>query len=121
MTDGYLQNNGKRIKNSRKKGLLSIIIIIAIMIPILPVQAKMQTGSDHPEAYWKHYPYYPPGTDIIFPSDEGAHDTQQFPIEWWYVNFHLTGQTTGHEYGSCRKLFAERASIFRPAGRFHDA
>ncbi len=90
----------KRTINIRIKGILSLFIITAMMTPIIPVQAEIKKNDEHPEAYWKHYPYYPPGTNIVFPTDEGSHDTQQFPIEWWYVNFHLTGQTTGTEYGS---------------------
>lgn len=96
----YFLKSNKRIVHNPIKSIVSILIITALMTPIIPVQAEIKKISDHPEAYWKHYPYYPPGTDIVFPIDEGAHDTQQFPIEWWYVNFHLTGQTTGDEYGS---------------------
>lgn len=96
----YFLKSNKRIVHNPIKSIVSLLIITALMTPIIPVQAEIKKISDHPEAYWKHYPYYPPGTDIVFPIDEGAHDTQQFPIEWWYVNFHLTGQTTGDEYGS---------------------
>ncbi len=71
-----------------------------MITPIIPVQAEINKDHDHPEVYWKHYPYQPPGTDIIFPTDEGSHETSEFPIEWWYANFHLTGQTTKREYGA---------------------
>jgi predicted secreted hydrolase len=105
----YLHKKGTT--NSRIKGILSLLIITAMITPIVPVQAEIKTGDDHPEAYWKHYPYHPPETDIIFPSDEGAHDTAQFPIEWWYANFHLTGQTTGQEYGSFVAFYKIQSTV----------
>ncbi|UCB51721.1 MAG: T9SS type A sorting domain-containing protein [Candidatus Zixiibacteriota bacterium] len=55
---------------------------------------------------WHQYPYVPPGTSIWFPQDEGKHNpATSYPIEWWYVNFHLTGQSTGREYGSFVAFF----------------
>jgi predicted secreted hydrolase len=96
----YKLKNKKRLPISQGKSILSILIITIIIIPSISVQAEISKDEDHPESYWKHYPYQPPGTDIVFPTDEGSHDTTQFPIEWWYVNFHLTGHTTGNEYGS---------------------
>jgi len=57
------------------------------------------TGTITPE--WEHYPYCPLGTSICFPADEGKHDPfMTSPIEWWYANFHLTGSSTGTEYGA---------------------
>ncbi len=96
----FFLKSKKRTVHNLIKSIVSLLIITAMMTPIVPVQAEIKKTYDPPEAYWKNYPYYPPGTDIVFPTDEGSHDTQQFPIEWWYVNFHLTGQTTGDEYGS---------------------
>jgi len=96
----HLLKNKKETTHSKIKGILSFFIIIVMITPITPVQAEINKDHDHPEVYWKHYPYQPPGTDIIFPTDEGSHDISQFPIEWWYANFHLTGQSTGQEYGS---------------------
>ena len=92
--------NKKGITNPWKKPIVSFFIIIAMIVPTLPVQAEINKDHYHPEVYWKHYPYQPPGTEITFPTDEGSHDTEEYPIEWWYANFHLTGQTTGNEYGS---------------------
>ena len=96
----HVSKNKKGITNPWKKPIVSFFIIIAMIIPTLPVQAEINKDHYHPEVYWKHYPYQPPGTEIIFPNDEGSHYTPEYPIEWWYANFHLTGQTTGNEYGS---------------------
>jgi predicted secreted hydrolase len=49
---------------------------------------------------WEIYQYNPAGSTIVFPTDEGRHDTSvDFPVEWWYANFHLTGDS-GKEYGA---------------------
>jgi predicted secreted hydrolase len=54
------------------------------------------------------YPWYPPGTSIRFPNDDGRHEPlSQFPVEWWYANFHLIGQTTGKEYGAFVAFFKD--------------
>lgn len=46
---------------------------------------------------WKNYPYYPAGSKIVFPDDEGKHKV--FPgLEWWYVVMHVRGEKTGHDY-----------------------
>lgn len=45
---------------------------------------------------WKTYPYHQPGTLLYFPEDEGRHPAE--PMEWWYTNGFLTGQTTGNAY-----------------------
>jgi len=92
--------NKRRITRNRIKEILSFWIIVLMIVPNIAVSAELNGDYKHSDRLWKTYPYHPPGTDIIFPNDEGSHDTNQFPIEWWYVNFHLTGQTTGHEYGS---------------------
>jgi predicted secreted hydrolase len=89
----------KRVKIIRLKAMTSFFII-TLIIPCISVQAYKQKYHDQPEGYWKNYPYQPPGGQISFPTDEGSHDASEFPIEWWYANFHFTGQTTGKEYGS---------------------
>src|SRR4030043_2187735 len=103
--------NKKRIQNSLVKPILSFFIIIAMTAPSLQAQTENTKDNDQQEVYWKHYPFQPPGTDIVFPTDEGAHDTTQFPIEWWYANFHLTGQTTGQEYGSFVAFYKIQSSV----------
>ena len=45
---------------------------------------------------WKTYPYYPDGSVINFPMDEGIHIAE--PSEWWYTIAHVTGETTGTNY-----------------------
>lgn len=90
---------------------MTFFLTIALIIPVIPVQAEFLKEHENPEVFWKHYPYQPPGTEIIFPTDEGAHDTTLFPIEWWYVNFRLTGQTTGKEFGSFVAFYKIRSSI----------
>ena len=45
---------------------------------------------------WKTYPYYPDGSVIHFPFDEGVHNAE--PSEWWYTIAHVTGETTGTNY-----------------------
>jgi predicted secreted hydrolase len=53
-----------------------------------------------------NYPYYPPGGSIHFPADDGRHDPLlTYPIEWWYVSMHLTGQTSGKQYGAFVAFF----------------
>ncbi|MBN1861346.1 MAG: hypothetical protein JW840_07800 [Candidatus Thermoplasmatota archaeon] len=85
----------------RKTRGIAILLTLTILIaPTLSFHGMAKIGDISSTASWKNYPYHPPGTDIVFPTDEGAHDTAQFPIEWWYVNFHLTGQSSGQEYGS---------------------
>ena len=103
--------NKKEITITKGKTIGSFFIIIALIIPAIPVQAEILRDHENFESLWKHYPYQPPGTEIIFPSDEGSHDTSQFPIEWWYANFHLTGQTTGKEYGSFVAFYKIKSSV----------
>ena len=45
---------------------------------------------------WKVYPYQPEGSLVGFPEDEGFHPEE--PVEWWYINGTLTGETTGKDY-----------------------
>ena len=95
-----LSKDKKRFETSKIKSIISVFIIILFILPSISVQADINKDRNYFDAYWKHYPYHQPGTEIIFPVDEGSHETSEFPIEWWYVNFHLIGQTTGNEYGS---------------------
>jgi predicted secreted hydrolase len=89
-----------RATNNSIKGMLSLAIIVLMIVPTLPVHAEAFVDYMRTDVFWKTYPYYPPGTDIVFPYDEGAHDVNDFPIEWWYANFQITGQITGNEYGA---------------------
>jgi predicted secreted hydrolase len=107
----HLLNNKKEMTIPRLKPIVSFFIIIVMIVPTISVQAEINKDHDHPEVYWKHYPYQPPGTEIIFPTDEGSHETSEFPIEWWYANFHLTGQTTGNEYGSFVAFYKIQTNI----------
>ncbi len=107
----HRSKNKKEITIVKGKTIMSFLITIALIIPVIPVQAEILKDHDHPEVYWKHYPYLPPGTEISFPSDEGSHDTSEFRIEWWYANFHLIGQTTGKEYGSFVAFYKIRSTV----------
>ena len=90
-----------------------LILLIAIMLiaPTIILHVAAITDTEQPDLPWKNYPYQPPGTDIIFPTDEGAHDTCKYPIEWWYANFHLTGQTTGREYGAFVAFYKIKTTV----------
>jgi predicted secreted hydrolase len=59
---------------------------------------------------WKTYPYHPPGTSIVFPTDEGSH-SEKYKIEWWYANFHLKGQRTGTEYGAMVTFYQMKTDV----------
>lgn len=37
------------------------------------------------------YPYYPPGSVLTFPDDDGKHTDLNTTTEWWYLNMHLIG------------------------------
>ena len=88
------------------------LTIITVMITLnIPIQGEVITNHKQPDVSWKNYPYHPPGTDIVFPTDEGLHDTNQFPIEWWYADFHLIGQTTGREYGSFVAFYKIQSTV----------
>jgi hypothetical protein len=79
----HLLKNKKEMTIPRLKPIVSFFIIIVMIVPTISVQAEINKDHNHPEVYWKHYPYQPPGTEIIFPTDEGSHETSEFPIEWW--------------------------------------
>lgn len=59
---------------------------------------------------WKVYPYYPPGSKISFPKDEGRHTSE--PIEWWYTCGHLKGATSGKTYSYMLTYFYYPATIY---------
>lgn len=82
-----------------------------MVAPTPLVYAQATSGCEISLKPWKTYPFRPPGTEIFFPDDEGSHDTSQFPIEWWYANFHLIGQTTGHEYGSFVAFYHVQSTV----------
>lgn len=51
---------------------------------------------------WKHYPYSLPGSSIVMPYDEGRHDPPStYPVEWWYVNWHLVAEDGCRYAGVC--------------------
>jgi len=98
--------NKRRTSRGRIKGILSLTIIVLIIAPYVSASANL----NHLNIYWKTYPYHPPGTDIVFPTDEGSHE-KKYQIEWWYANFHLVGQSTGNEYGSFVAFFQIQTDI----------
>ena len=59
---------------------------------------------------WKSYPYMKQGSKIKFPQDEGLHPLE--PLEWWYVNGHFTGKTTGYQYSFMLTYFYKPVLIF---------
>ena len=87
-----------------------LTIILLIFIPATIVNANIGDNG-HQQYIWKNYPYQPPGTNITFPDDEGSHN-EEYKIEWWYANFHLTGLTTGTEYGSFVAFYLIQSNIF---------
>jgi predicted secreted hydrolase len=112
MNENTIIKNKKIQTFSRIKTMVSCVIILMMIIPIIPAQAQINKDQYyHPEPSWKQYPYQPPGTQIMFPTDEGSHETSEYPIEWWYANFHLIGQKTGHEYGAFLAFYKIQSSI----------
>lgn len=97
----------KQHKNKNKiKKLLNVTLCFSMITLILFSNISVHARSSIPEnPSWKNYPYCPPGTDICFPYNEGSHCKQTYPIEWWYINLHLTGKDTGNEYGSFVAFF----------------
>lgn len=64
------------------------------------------TSKGLPEVNSKHYPYHPLESSYRFPRDEGRHDPIfKYPKEWWYINFHLIGKSTGTRYGAFVAFF----------------
>jgi predicted secreted hydrolase len=82
-----------------------------MIIPNVSVSAEKNNEYQNSMSPWKVYPFRPPGTQIYFPNDEGSHDVRQFPIEWWYANFHLIGKTTGREYGSFVAFYHVQSTV----------
>lgn len=68
---------------------------ILLLIVLFAIKASPQT--------WKTYPYQPQGSIISFPEDEGFHFDE--PVEWLYVNGHITGKNTGDEYSFMLSYF----------------
>ena len=62
-----------------------IFLLLPALLPLF-----MQAQS------WNTYPYHEEGSVLFFPDDEGYHPAE--PIEWWYTNAQVTGQTTGTDY-----------------------
>ena len=102
--------NKRRTTRNRLKGILSLLIIVVMIAPTISVHAEVSVDHEHPDMFWKNYPYHPPGTDIVFPTDEGSHD-EEYKIEWWYANFHLIGQS-GHEYGAFVAFYQLNSTVF---------
>lgn len=100
-----------RIFKNELKIITLFTIVLMLFIPTTLVFAGV---GNHglPKYIWKRYPYHPPGTNITFPYDEGAHDADEYPVEWWYANFHLVGQSTGNKYGSFIAFYEFKTDIF---------
>lgn len=52
---------------------------------------------------WKTYPYNQEGSLLYFPRDEGFHPDES--TEWWYINGHVKGETSGIEYSFMLSYF----------------
>ncbi len=68
---------------------------ILLLTVLFAIKANPQT--------WKTYPYQPPGSKISFPGDEGFHLDE--PVEWLYINGHITGESTGDTYSFMLSYF----------------
>jgi len=101
--------NKRRTTQNRIKGILSLLIIIVMIAPSISVHAELSVDHELPDMFWKNYPYHPPGTDIIFPIDEGSHE--EYKIEWWYANFQLIGQS-GRRYGAFVAFYQLDSTVF---------
>ena len=73
-------------------------VISIILMNLASLQAQV----------WKQYPYNQPGSVIFFPVDEGNHPNH--PDEWWYMNAHLRGLTTGKTYSVMLTFFYKQTS-----------
>jgi predicted secreted hydrolase len=107
MTMGYARVKKSQTKHREVKVLQSLLII-ALTITLTQ---SASIGSALLDKQWKTYPYHPPGTSIVFPTDEGSHN-EKYQIEWWYANFHLKGQTTGNEYGAMVSFYKVQTKVF---------
>jgi len=106
MKIGGTLSRKNRIILKRMKAVQSILIIALTII----LTQSASIGSALIDKQWKTYPYHPPGTNIVFPTDEGSHN-EKYKIEWWYVNFHLKGQTTGVDYGAMVTFYQMKTDI----------
>lgn len=52
---------------------------------------------------WKTYPYHQDSSVLNFPRDEGYHPGEV--VEWWYVNAHIKGDSTGTDYAGMFTFF----------------
>lgn len=77
---------------------------------MITLTQSVSIGSALQDKVWKTYPYHPPGTDIVFPTDEGSHN-EKYQIEWWYANFHLKGQKTGYDYGAMVTFYQMKTDV----------
>jgi predicted secreted hydrolase len=103
--------NKRRTTHNGIKETISFLIILVMIAPSISVHVQASADHEHPEMFWKNYPYHPPGTDIIFPNDEGSHN-EEYKIEWWYVNFHMISQS-GHEYGGFVAFYQLNSVAFK--------
>ncbi len=76
MTVENLLVNKRRTAHNRIKAILSLLIIIVMIAPSISAHAEISVDHEYPDMFWKNYPYHPPGTDIVFPTDEGSHDEE---------------------------------------------
>ena len=60
---------------------------------------------------WKFYPYKDPGSQIVFPKDEGRHIGVP-NMEWWYSVMHLRGETSGDRYAVLVTHFNNQIRLF---------
>ena len=67
-----------------------------LLLALIPVFAQGQA--------WKTYPYHEEGSVLYFPEDEGYHAAE--PIEWWYTNARVKGQSTGTDYSFMLTYFS---------------
>jgi len=78
----------------------------AVELPDVTLPRKM--GCD--DLPWQEPDYSPEGSEITFYEDDAQHKPYwpDFPVEWWYVNFHLTEVgDPGREYGAFVAFFKE--------------
>jgi len=98
-----MKKKAKPVFFSYKKqlnGIIIAVVSVCVLLSTITVQAALGGNEQiHHHPSWKQYPYEPPGTEIVFPDDEGSHNGE-YTVEWWYANFLLTGQDTGNQYGA---------------------
>ena len=80
-----------------------VFYVPALGATLPPVTLKSKAFCDPPS--WQDYPYLLPGSSILIPHDEGRHDpSDTFPVEWWYLNFHVVDET-GRPYAGVVSFF----------------